>query len=163
MHILKQAHSNDADKLWSLRTKTILAIPSSFYEKASTEMWANKRQFPQFKSIIEENFYLIYELKNEIGAGGFLDLKNQSIEAMYVAPELQGKGIGKSILNALLLEARKREMKTVSLSSTLNAEKFYTSLGFKSLGLSKYRFENGQQFDCVEMKIELDAPYICGL
>ena len=150
---LRRASADDSDKLWELRTKAILAIPETAYDKSATETWANKPQFAEYKNVIRENYYLVYEEDGEILGGGFLDLKGKSIEAMYVMPWLQGKGVGKAIIKTLLTEAVRLGMNEVFLSSTLNAVLFYKSCGFVVLKPSKYKFDDGRELDCVDMKI----------
>ena len=150
---LRRASADDSDKLWELRTKAIMGIPETAYEKSATETWAQKLQFPTFKDVIRENYYLVYEEEGQILGGGFLDLKGRSIEAIYVMPWLQGKGVGKAIIKGLLAEAVRLGMDEVVLSSTLNAVSFYKSCGFIVLNPSKYRFEDGRELDCIDMKI----------
>lgn len=152
---LRRATPDDANKLWELRTSAILAIPSTAYDKSATEIWANKPQFAEFKNVIRENFYLVYEKDGQILGGGFLDLNGKSIEAMYVMPWLQGKGVGKAIIKALLSEAKRLKMNEVILSATLNAVHFYQSCGFIVEKPSKYKFDDGRELDCIDMKISL--------
>lgn len=54
---------------------------------------------------------------------------------LQIDPDLQGKGLGRSILTDILKEAS-TERKTVALSvlKTNKAQHLYTSLGFKTVG-----------------------------
>ncbi len=153
---IRRAYKDDAIQLWNLRTKAITNISDYFYNKNDTRKWAEQPMFEAFKEVIINNFYLVNEDENaKIIAGGFLDLQNKSIEAMYVDPDHQGLGLGKMILTQLLEEAKRQDFKEVSLSATLNAEPFYLSVGFIRLKKSLYNFKDGRTLDCIDMKIFL--------
>jgi GNAT superfamily N-acetyltransferase len=149
---LRRATPEDSDSLWELRTNAIRAIPAEVYEQSLTEIWANKTQFAEFKNVIRDNYYVVYEEDGQILGGGFLDLSGKTIEAMFVMPSWQSKGVGKAILNVLLEEAARLKMDEVRLSSTLNAVSFYKSCGFNVLQPSKYNFDDGRELDCIDMK-----------
>ncbi len=154
---LRRASPFDSDALWNLRTSSIAAIETSFYRAEDLSAWANRSQFSEFKDVISENFYIVAILKDQIIGGGFLDLKQRSIEAMYVQPEFKRRGVGKLILKSLISEARSQEWKEISLSSTLNAVPFYQSSGFEKLGRSKYKWNDGLEMECELMKLTFET------
>lgn len=53
---------------------------------------------------------------------------------MAVLKDARGRGYGARLLQALLLEARRRGNKEVRLSAQRTAEQFYASLGFSAVG-----------------------------
>ncbi|MDQ0300133.1 ribosomal protein S18 acetylase RimI-like enzyme [Salibacterium salarium] len=62
------------------------------------------------------------------------------IEGMYVAEEFREKGIGKSIMNAILAQAKIWEVEQLHLSVVKNntaAKSFYQSVGFQPYGIEK--------------------------
>lgn len=56
------------------------------------------------------------------------------IEDMVVAADLRGQGIGKLILNWLLMVAREHECFKITLESSPRAERFYSAAGFVKTG-----------------------------
>lgn len=56
------------------------------------------------------------------------------IGRMAVLREARGQGYGARLLQALLLEARRRGNKEVRLSAQRTAEGFYAALGFRAVG-----------------------------
>ncbi len=152
---LRRAVADDSDRLWGLRTEAILGIPHGYYQDEDLRFWAARPQFDAFKSIIRDNYYLAALVEGDIIGGGFLDLTQRSVEAVFVRPVSQGSGTGRKLLLALLQEAKNLGWEEVSLSSTLNAANFYRSLGFESIKDSKFRWEDGREMDCVDMKLRL--------
>ena len=72
---------------------------------------------------------------NIVGLGALkkLMLSDCEIKRMFVSPEVRGLGLGKKILNGLILYARKKCYKTIYLDSAvimITAHKLYKSSGF---------------------------------
>ncbi|MBW2965184.1 GNAT family N-acetyltransferase [Candidatus Woesearchaeota archaeon] len=65
-----------------------------------------------------------------LGIGGYaLD----GAHTFFVDTRLHGKGTGKAIMVRVLRDARKDGIKTLKVNSSLYAEKFYASCGFRRL------------------------------
>ena len=64
-----------------------------------------------------------------------------TIVAMYVTPEMRGKGVAKSLMNEAINKARTLEgieqIYLTVVSSNVAAKKLYTSLGFEVYGTEK--------------------------
>ncbi|NJK87526.1 MAG: GNAT family N-acetyltransferase [Bacteroidales bacterium] len=96
--------------------------------------------------------YTVVAVENEkiVGTG---NITGNEINAVYVDPRYQQSGIGKMIVNALLNKAKENNHPKVVLDATLNAKKFYDSLGFitlekltqvvKNANLDYYKMEKG--------------------
>ena len=65
-----------------------------------------------------------------VGTGGICDNR---IYSVFVSPHLHGKGIGRAIVAHLEKIAIKSGYRKVYLGSSLNAEKFYRSLGYRKI------------------------------
>jgi len=65
---------------------------------------------------------------------GTATLDNAAIHAVFVAPDLQNKGIGRRLIRELECRARARGTKSLKIESSITAERFYTKLGFVALG-----------------------------
>ena len=105
------------------------------------------------KIFIKQNQYPDYhvflaEIDNEaVGTFALLVMENMAhmgtpsavVEDVGVLPGLQGKGIGKKMMEYALQYAKEKGCYKMSLSSNLRREKahqFYESLGFKKHGFS---------------------------
>lgn len=68
---------------------------------------------------------------NKLVATGFLDVKYGRVEAIFTLPQYRGQSLATIILNAIIIESRKRNFSELTLSSTPNAQSFYEKHGFK--------------------------------
>lgn len=99
---------------------------------------------------------------------GFCQLKpyspvntfEETVEITYfLLPEYTGKGFGKEILDYLIQEAKKRNMKHILASisgDNLVSQKFHSKNGFIEVGrFNKIGFKNGKAFDIVYMQRDI--------
>ncbi len=70
---------------------------------------------------------LIYELPPMPGT---LDRRQGHVLNVFTVPDLRGMGIGRRMMETLILEARKRGLFRLFLNSTKMGEPLYRSLGF---------------------------------
>lgn len=61
---------------------------------------------------------------------GTASLDGAVVRTVFVAPDVQGRGIGRSLMAAVTEEAEKRAVKILSVPSSVTAEAFYRRLGF---------------------------------
>jgi RimJ/RimL family protein N-acetyltransferase len=75
-----------------------------------------------------------------------------SVYGMFVAPEMQGKGLGKSLLIELIKKAKNcsglEQINLTVVSENKTAMKLYKSLGFELYGVERNALKfNGQYYD----------------
>jgi putative acetyltransferase len=71
------------------------------------------------------------------------------MKRLYVKPEMQGCGIGRSLAKAIILKARAldyKRMRLDTLSSMRAANQIYASLGFYPIEPYRYNPLEGAQF-----------------
>jgi GNAT superfamily N-acetyltransferase len=109
-------------------------------EKAQ-EIFLKQQQYPDYQA-----FVAVHE-QQVVGTFALLIMENMAhngapsavVEDVAVSPMLQGKGIGKMMMEFALTYAKEKGCYKMSLSSNLRREKahqFYESLGFKKHGFS---------------------------
>lgn len=64
---------------------------------------------------------------------GTASLDQNVVRTVFVAPDAQGRGIGRRLMAAVLREAEARHVAVLSVPSTVTAEPFYARLGFKAV------------------------------
>lgn len=62
---------------------------------------------------------------------GTASLDGDVVRTVFVAPDVQGRGIGKSLIAEIERTARGRNIAGLAVSSSVTAETFYARLGFK--------------------------------
>lgn len=83
---------------------------------------------------------------------GLKESHKGNVFGLYVAPEVRGTGIGKSLMIELLKRAKKcdglEQIKLAVMSENSSAKKLYQSLGFKTYGVERNGLKyNGEYFD----------------
>lgn len=81
------------------------------------------------KSTKKEKYFIIALLNDQIVGTGAL--KGNEIQNMFVDPDFQCKGIGKTLINHLESYARDLGFKSIKLNSSITAINFYRKLGYK--------------------------------
>jgi putative acetyltransferase len=95
----------------------------------------------------------------EAGAGpdglGILDAAAGEIQALYVAPEAAGHGLGGLLLEALERAAWDAGARRVQLRSTLNARDFYARRGYAAAAPDAFELPGGVALACVDLRKDL--------
>lgn len=96
----------------------------------------------------------VCEVENKIVGFAIADLSDHSVWALFIHPEFQNKGIGKTLHQMMMNWYFSQTRKTVWLSTAAGtrAEKFYLLQGWRQTGILK----NG------ELRFEMEfADWIC--
>jgi N-acetylglutamate synthase-like GNAT family acetyltransferase len=64
------------------------------------------------------------------GIVGTASLDGQQVRTVFVSPDVQGRGLGRLLMQVVEATARERHMAALHLSSSLTAEPFYARLGY---------------------------------
>lgn len=73
-------------------------------------------------------------LSDRVPSPARLDRRTGDIQSVYVLPELRGQGVGTALLNAVVAEARTRELEIVTVHSGAQAVPYYRRTGFDTDG-----------------------------
>lgn len=89
------------------------------------------------KDYIEKNMvYKLVENENIIGYYSYfsIDEKTIKLDNLFILPEFIGKGFGKTLMNDFLEKANRLGIKKITLDAEPNAENFYKTFGFETVG-----------------------------
>ncbi|MCI3936161.1 GNAT family N-acetyltransferase [Chryseobacterium aahli] len=89
------------------------------------------------KDYIEKNIvYKLVENENIIGYYSYfsIDEKTIKLDNLFILPEFIGKGFGKTLMNDFLEKANQLGIKKITLDAEPNAENFYKTFGFETVG-----------------------------
>lgn len=156
--VVRCALPHEAEKLWEIRNSAIRHGCKTSYDEKTIMAWTQDEMPESFRKTISDNpFFVIDGAKDgKPVATGFLDLENQSVEAIFTLPEFTGQGMAKAILEAIKAEAKRRGMKTLVLSSTPNAFEFYKKNGFTLIKESfHYSRRANLELRCMDMSCDL--------
>lgn len=148
---LRKAVPTDINQIWAVRTSAISLGCRGHYSDDDVQRWASVAMHSGFPQVVAESMFYVVADNSRVAGFGFLDPATSELCGMFVHPEFQGKGLGKQIVAALEMDARRASLDHLWVVSTLNAEAFYASCGFESQGRSKWNHPNGFELDCIRM------------
>lgn len=112
-----------------------------------------------YKAEIENKLatYLVVLQDGDVVAyGGFWKVLDEAdITNIAVKRDCRGQGIGKMLTSALIQEAKKQEIKAITLEvrvSNISAIRLYEGCGFKNAGIRKKYYPDGE--DAIIMWLE---------
>jgi GNAT superfamily N-acetyltransferase len=154
---VRKAMAGDCVGMWRIRTRAIRSISETHYPKASIEMWASVSMADDFADAFHQIEAVVCEHEGEIVGWGFADLAVSQIEAVFVDPTYFGRGVGRMIVEEFESHGSDSDLKSFELTSTLNAEPFYTKLGYQKLGETVFEHPAGFTLAAVRMGKALKA------
>ena len=128
---IRRARQEDRGAIWHVHTRAIREVCKSHYSERELQIWTEVLKPDRYTEQIRKGpFYVAVQDGSIIGFGN-LNQKSGEIEALYVAPDHVGRGVGMGILQALENVALNSGLKLLRLSSSLNAVRFYEMAGYK--------------------------------
>lgn len=95
--------------------------------------------------ITKRGIGFVCKIENKIVGFSIVDFVENNVWALFILPEVEGKGIGKKLHQLMLDEYFSKTPKTIWLSTEPNsrAEKFYQKQGWKNIGFhgNEVKFE----------------------
>ena len=85
---------------------------------------------------------------------GTASLDGRAVRTMFVAPEVQRRGVGRCLMEAVGDAARKAGIEVLVVPSSVTAERFYADLGFKAVRDSFHGEERTIIMECALMELK---------
>lgn len=149
--MIRFAKKSDTGKVWQLRSEAILTSCVPDYSAEIASKWANSPMPQEFDKVLLKLKALVFEQDGKLLGFGFIDVETASLESLFVAPQSAGKGVGKALTIELERQAIASGLNKLSLSSSLNAQGFYQSLGYVASAPSTWIHPLGFELACVPM------------
>lgn len=147
---IRRFHVSDVRVIRELICRTIDVSYPPFYPPRAIQFFKN---FHSEAKIIERNQkgeILVAENNGKvIGTGSIVET---DIFGVFVDPEFQHRGHGKSLMQALEKKAIANGISEVVLSVSLSSRRFYESLGYKIIKNCTIDVGEGQRLDYWEAK-----------
>ena len=81
--------------------------------------------------LIDQRDVFVAEMDNRVVGTASLD--GQTLRTMFVLPDVQGRGIGRLLVQRIERVARERQLGILTVPATVTAEAFYARLGFTAV------------------------------
>lgn len=145
---IRPATLDDLDAIWAIESAVFGAEAWSL-DMMREELAADHRQY----------LLVVGDEGSVLGYGGLLAVgEDGDIQTIALSPEARGAGQGKRLMNALLDESQRREVRRVFLEVRADnpvARSLYLSLGFDEIGV-RPRYYQPDNVDAVVMKLEME-------
>ena len=147
---VRKACADDAVAAWEIRNAAILSQCQGHYRPESLAIWTDGGITEQFIQFVVEQLY-VATVNDAVVGTGMIDCNTGRLDAIFVRPDMMGRGIGKQMVSFLEDIGRAAGLTQLTLDSTLNAAEFYRSCGFVGEAIGRYRSPRGVTLDCVPM------------
>ncbi|WP_116644980.1 GNAT family N-acetyltransferase [Salinivibrio sp. HTSP] len=151
MITIRKANQNDAQAIFDLRNRAILAKCSAHYTEEQLSLWTQGTVSERFMADVVDTFY-VSEIDGQVIGSGKLNTQTGLVDAIFVEPDYSGRGAAKKMLQFLEHLAKEQGLRLLMLESTLNAAPFYRACGFVGDEVSTYHSQKGIRLDCVLME-----------
>jgi len=152
---IRRGTEDDRQGIWTVHVRAIREVCSRSYSAEQVASWAGLLFPDSYVAVIRERFLVVAEDTSGIAGFGQLNQVSGEVDAVYVLPERQGKGIGGALLHSLEDAARAAGLKKLHLSATPNAVPFYEKTGYVGEGPTVHRLPSGVELQCFRMSKEL--------
>jgi GNAT superfamily N-acetyltransferase len=158
MSTVRRATPEDNEAIGRVHVRAIRRLCAHHYAPAEIAAWAAPRRPAHYVEAIRQKDFYVAEEAGAVVGFSTLNAAAGEVEAVYVAPEATGRGIGLQLLRVLEERACAQGVHTLHLNASLNAVPFYERAGYERQGLTKHRLTGGVEIACVLMTKELTAP-----
>ncbi|MEW7848596.1 GNAT family N-acetyltransferase [Massilia aurea] len=152
MLIYRAASAADIAAMWALRTRAVQARCAAHYPAAVIETWCASAPPASLPRLVEHGSAMVAIDDGRVAGFAVLDLDRGEVDAAFVDPAYQGRGIALDLLRRLEALARGRGLQRLFLSASLNAVAFYERAGFVRVRDEVYAHRSGIGIDSVFME-----------
>lgn len=165
---VREATPSDADAVREVHRASIEGLGPAAYAKEQVEAWARGCETAEYSAIDEDDcYFVVAEDESVVGFGslrfsspdGYEAAVDAEVTGLYVHPSVARRGVGSAMLADLEHRAREEGVRTLGLTSSLNAVPFYASQGYERVREYDHEFSGhaaiGVEGRVVEMRKEL--------
>jgi GNAT superfamily N-acetyltransferase len=149
---LRPAQERDRRALWRIHSRSVAALCEGDYSSREVRTWVELLRPDGYLRPEQPRTVLVAERERHLVGFGQLDPFPGELEALYVAPEAVGQGVGSALLSSLEALAWQAGAEMMGLDASLNAEAFYRARGYVRLHPARRILTPEVQLTCVRMR-----------
>jgi len=149
---IRTARDGDVGAIWRVHTRAIEGTCAGHYPDEVIAAWVERLKPDSYLGVVKRGIVVIADDGFDIVGFGQLDLPNGEIQAVYVSPDAQGRGVGDALLAHLERLACREGTARLTLKATLNAEAFYAARGWRTVGRDVHKITQRISLACVAME-----------
>ena len=128
---VRRARQEDKEAIWRVHGRAIRGACAGHYSEEVIEIWAGGLRAEKYAEAIDRYDFFVAEEDGEVVGFAELGQETGEVQGLYVSPA--GRGVGRKLLSTLEERARAYGLKSMSLTSSLNAVAFYERAGFRAV------------------------------
>jgi GNAT superfamily N-acetyltransferase len=149
---LRLATEADRGELWRLHSRSVEALCRGAYSSREVSTWVELLRPEGYLRPEQPRTVLVAERGRQLVGFGQLEPLEGELEALYVAPEAAGHGVGSALLASLEALAWRAGARVLHLDASLNAEAFYRARGYVRLYAARRILTPEVQLSCTRMQ-----------
>jgi N-acetylglutamate synthase-like GNAT family acetyltransferase len=151
---IRRAKQEDKEAIWRVHERAIREACASHYPPEVIEIWAGRLRSEKYAEAIDQNEFFVAEEDGVVVGFAELGPEAGAVQGLYVSPS--GRGVGRKLLHTLEERARAYGLKSLRLTSSLNAVAFYERAGFRAVEELTETIAPGVERASVRMLKELE-------
>jgi HAD superfamily hydrolase (TIGR01509 family) len=163
--VIRRARPDDACGIHMAHMRSILETCAKDYSEEQISAWGRRRYNAEERlRTIQEDLIWVVEFKNVIHGYGHVAVSKGTggrcvdIDALYLTPDVAGRGIGRTLMTAMEAAARNLGSCEIELLSTRSALSFYKRIGYEQVGSETQVRIGGVPIPCFVLKKRLSEP-----
>lgn len=155
------ADSADAEGIWAVRADAIRCGCRDHYPPDLIGQWASAPMPASLPTRIEDDKFIVALSDSRIVGFAGLKRADREVDAVFVAPEFSGRGIGSNLLRRVEEQAVESGIAVLSLDASLNAADFYEAAGYRRIGDGRHATSSNLMIACIRMEKALGGrPFV---
>ncbi len=155
--IIRPASTDDTEGICDVHHSAVRALSGGPYDNDTLNAWHDAMTAEKAAEAMGKPDMLAFVAEEEGVVVGFALFQQGLINAMYVHPRRQGRGVGSSLLAVIEREAVSSRVSSLTLNASLNARPFYEGHGFHVIRESVTTLNEEVSIGCLVMEKELEA------
>lgn len=140
---IRKAVPGDRDAIWAVFCTSALELCATHYEPGEVLAWAGSVEPDSFGETILTRETLVAEEEGRVVAFGQFNPETSEVEALYIAPGSNNRGLGRRLLRMFEAMALEQGSGWMQISSTLSAVGFFEKEGYKQTRMEQMRLADG--------------------
>ncbi|XYJ09677.1 GNAT family N-acetyltransferase [Telluria sp. B2] len=140
---LRAASPDDLPVLWELRTRAVAHGCAAHYPESVLATWLATPAPASLPRLLSTGGGVAALEAGRMLGYAVLDAASGEVDAVFVEPAAQGRGVGAMLLEALEQMALRAGRERLFLSASLNAVPFYRRAGFQAVREELYPHRSG--------------------
>lgn len=138
--VLRRAKAGEEAVLHEAHMRSIREVCVKDHGEDEVRGWGNRPLGNRWTEAIQKDIVWVIEVDSNIYGVSFLKILPDSngecayLHALYLTPEVIGRGLGLRLMQTLLDEAKEKGVRKIKLDSSITAYQFYRKLGFSETG-----------------------------